>query len=107
MLINHTPLRIASGVLAATTIDSVRRSTSYHACSWQILDRWAFNSPEQLRALEVQGELLLLGRLLEQQIVSSTRHSFRPTDWPNAGKGWRIMMFLRCGVSLPNCEPSM
>ncbi|CAI8787550.1 hypothetical protein [Pseudomonas serboccidentalis] len=69
MLIEHMPLRIASGVLAATTIESVRRSTSYHACGWQILDRWAFNSPEQLRALEAQGELLLLGRLLEQQIV--------------------------------------
>ncbi|WP_095190404.1 hypothetical protein [Pseudomonas sp. Irchel 3E19] len=69
MLINHTPLRIASGVLAATTIESVRQSTSYHAYGWQILDRWAFNSPEQLRALEAQGVLLLLGRLLEQQIV--------------------------------------
>ena len=69
MLIEHMPLRIASGVLAATTIESVRRSTSYHARCWQILDRWAFNSPEQLRALEAQGELLLLGRLLEQQLV--------------------------------------
>ena len=69
MLIDQMPLRIASGVLAATTIESVRRSTSYHARGWQILDRWAFNSPEQLRALEAQGELLLLGRLLEQQIV--------------------------------------
>ena len=69
MLIDQMPLRIASGVLAATTIESVRRSTSYHACGWQILDRWAFNSPEQLCALEAQGELLLLGRLLEQQIV--------------------------------------
>lgn len=69
MLIDHMPLKIASGVLAATTIDSVRQSTSYHACGWKILDRWAFNSPEQLRALEAQGELLLLGRLLEQQIV--------------------------------------
>lgn len=69
MLIDHMPLRIASGVLAATTIESVRRSTSYNACGWQILDRWAFNSPEQLRSLEAQGELLLLGRLLEQQIL--------------------------------------
>jgi len=33
---------------------------------WQILDCWAFNFPERLRALEAQGELLLLGRLLEQ-----------------------------------------
>jgi len=69
MLIDHMPLKIASGVLAATTIESVRRSTSYHACGWQILDRWAFNTPEQLCALEAQGELLLLGRLLEQQVV--------------------------------------
>ncbi|WP_122411753.1 hypothetical protein [Pseudomonas viridiflava] len=69
MLINHTPLRIASSVLAATTIDSVRRSTSYHACGWQILDRWALNSPEQLCALEAKGDLLLLGRLLEQQML--------------------------------------
>ena len=69
MLIDHMSLGVASGVLAATTIESVRRSTSYHACGWQILDRWAFNSPEQLCALEAQGELLLLGRLLEQQIV--------------------------------------
>lgn len=69
MLIDYMPLRIASGVLAATTIESVRRSTSYHVCGWQILDRWAFNCPGQLRALEAQGELLLLGRLLEQQVV--------------------------------------
>ena len=69
MLIDHMPLKIASGVLADTTIESVRRFTSYHACGWQILDRWAFNSPEQLRALEAQGELLLLGQLLEQQVV--------------------------------------
>ncbi|WP_321863482.1 hypothetical protein [Pseudomonas paraveronii] len=69
MLIDHMPLKIASGVLAATTIESVRRSSSYHAYGWQILDRWAFDSPEQLRTLEAQGELLLLGRLLEQQVV--------------------------------------
>lgn len=69
MLIDHKPLKIASDVLAITTIESVLRSTSYHACGWQILDRWAFNSPEQLRVLEAEGELLLLGRLLEQQIV--------------------------------------
>nr|WP_188117817.1 hypothetical protein [Pseudomonas fragi] len=62
-------MKIASGSLAVTTIESVLRSTSYHACGWQILDRWALNSPGRLRVLEAQGELLLLGRLLEQQIV--------------------------------------
>ncbi|WP_339492956.1 MULTISPECIES: hypothetical protein [unclassified Pseudomonas] len=69
MLIDHKPLKIASGILAGTTIESVLRSPSYHACGWQILDRWAFNSPELLRSLEAQGELLLLGRLLEQQLI--------------------------------------
>lgn len=69
MLTDHKPLKIASGVLAITTIDSVLLSTSYHARGWQILDRWAFNSPGRLRALEVQGELLLLSQLLEQQLL--------------------------------------
>lgn len=77
MLSDSTPLSIAVNVLARTTIESVLRSTSYHARGWQILDRWAFNCPERLRSLEAEGEILLLGRLLEQQriehqVVSST-----------------------------------
>lgn len=77
MLSDSTPLSIAANVLARATIESVLRSTSYHARGWQILDRWAFNSPERLRSLEAEGEILLLGRLLEQQgiehqVVSST-----------------------------------
>lgn len=77
MLSDRTPLSIAANVLASATIESVLRSKSYHARSWQILDRWAFNCPERLRSLEVQGEILLLVRLLEQQgiehqVVNST-----------------------------------
>ncbi|RON98302.1 hypothetical protein BK674_20510 [Pseudomonas moraviensis] len=77
MLSDSTPLSIAANELARTTIDSVLRSPSYHARGWQILDRWAFNCPERLRSLEAEGEILLLGRLLEQQsiehqVVSST-----------------------------------
>jgi len=67
MLSDSMPLSIAANVLAHATIESVLRSTSYHARGWQILDRWAFNSPERLRILEAEGEVLLLGRLLEQQ----------------------------------------
>lgn len=62
-----TPLSIAANVLARTTIESVLRSPSYHARGWKILDRWALNCPERLRRLEAEGEMLLLGRLLEQQ----------------------------------------
>ena len=74
---DSTPLSIAANVLASATIGSVRRSPSYHARGWQILDRWAFSFPEQIRRLEADGEVILLGRLLEQQeiehqVLSST-----------------------------------
>lgn len=67
MLSDSTPLSIAANVLASTTIESVLRSPSYHARGWKILDRWALNCPERLRRLEADGEIILLGRLLEQQ----------------------------------------
>jgi hypothetical protein len=69
MLSNSAPLSIAANVLASTTIESVLRSPSDHARGWKILDRWAFSSPERLRKLEAGGEVILLGRLLEQQEV--------------------------------------
>lgn len=69
MLSNSTPLSIAANVLARATLESVLRSSSYHARGWQILDRWAFDCPEQLRKLEADGEIILLGRLLEQQEI--------------------------------------
>lgn len=69
MLSNCAPLSIAANVVAGTTIESVLCSPSYHARGWQILDRWAFNSPERLRRLEADGEVILLGKLLEQQEV--------------------------------------
>ena len=77
MLSDRTPLSIAANVLARATIESVLRSPSYHARGWQILDRWAFNCPERLRRLEADGEVIMLGRLLEQQgiehqVLSST-----------------------------------
>lgn len=67
MLSDSTPLSIAVNVLTSTTIQSVLRSPSYHTRGWKILDRWAFNFPERLLRLEADGEILLLGRLLEQQ----------------------------------------
>lgn len=64
-------------MLARSSVESVLCSPSYHARGWQILDRWAFNYPEKLRSLEADGEVILLGRLLEQQeiehqVLSST-----------------------------------
>ena len=77
MLSDRAPLSIAANVLASSSIQSVLRSPSYHARGWQILDRWALSCAEHLRRLEADGEVILLGRLLEQQeiehqVLSST-----------------------------------
>ncbi len=52
MLNNPAPLSIAAGVLADTTLECVRHSPSFHLRGWQILDRWAFESPGQLQRFE-------------------------------------------------------
>lgn len=62
------PLEIASETLKAETLQAVRSSPSYNLKGWNILDRWAFNTPDRLVALEAEGEVLL-GRLLEQQTL--------------------------------------
>ena len=41
MHIDGRPLSIAANVLASATIESIRRSPSYHVRGWQILDRCA------------------------------------------------------------------
>ncbi|PRG33851.1 hypothetical protein C6T62_18930 [Burkholderia multivorans] len=62
------PLSIAAAVLTPSTLTSVCRSPSFHRRGWQILDRWAFESPAQLRAIEAEGEVILLGLVLKQQL---------------------------------------
>ncbi|MBA1187403.1 hypothetical protein G7000_20310 [Pseudomonas stutzeri] len=69
MFNNPAPLSIAAGVLAGTTLECVRHSPSFHLRGWQILDRWAVGNPGQLQRLEAEGEVILLGRLLEQQEI--------------------------------------
>lgn len=69
MFNNPAPLSIAAGVLTGTTLECVRHSPSFHLRGWQILDRWAISNPEQLQRLEAEGEVILLGRLLEQQEI--------------------------------------
>lgn len=51
------PLSVAAATLTPATLSSICRSTSFHRRGWQILDRWAFESPAQLRALEAEGEV--------------------------------------------------
>lgn len=62
------PLAVASRVLKPSTLRAASRAP-YNRFGWKILDRWAMNSPQKLVALEKQGEVVLLGRLLEQQTV--------------------------------------
>jgi hypothetical protein len=61
------PLSLAATVLNPSTLEAVRLSPSFHLRAWKILDRWALNSPSRLLALQAQGELILLERLLQQQ----------------------------------------
>lgn len=63
---NPPPLTIAARVLAPDTLSVLRRHP-YHLAAWRIADRWAFDQPERLRALEAEGEIFVLIRLLEQQ----------------------------------------
>lgn len=67
----EAPLTLASLILKASTIQAVRQSPSFNLTGWKILDRWAFNTPATLWALEATGELLLLERLLKQQELES------------------------------------
>ncbi len=70
MMTEQPPLlSIAQKVLTLETILEVNRSPSINRFGMKILDRWALNSPEKLKALETQpnGLTLLLMRLIGQQ----------------------------------------
>jgi hypothetical protein len=60
------PLAIASKVLKVETLRTVARQP-FNRFGWSILDRWAFDTPAALQALEAQGLAVLQARLLEQQ----------------------------------------
>lgn len=60
------PLALASKVLKIETLRAVARQP-FNRFGWSILDRWAFNSPTALQALESQGLVVLRERVLEQQ----------------------------------------
>lgn len=68
---NVQPLEVAARVLKLETLMEVRKAP-YNLQGWKILDRWAMNSPERLKALETAGEMVLLSRLLGQQNLEQT-----------------------------------
>lgn len=72
MLIGNVQLLVvAARVLKPETLAEVRKAP-YNLQGWKILDRWAMNSPERLKALEADGAMVLLSRLLEQQNLEHT-----------------------------------
>lgn len=66
---NPQPLAVAARVLKPETLAAVRGLADYSLRGWRILDRWALNSPDELHRLEAEGEMVLLGRVLEQQRI--------------------------------------
>lgn len=60
------PLEIARKVLKPETINDVR-SGGYTSLGYSILDRWALNSPDELRKLEAQGDIPFMVKLYGQQ----------------------------------------
>ena len=62
------PLEIARKVLKPETINDVR-SGGYTSLGYSILDRWALNSPDELKRLEAEGNLALQIRLDQQQAI--------------------------------------
>ena len=62
------PLQRAAQVLTQETLAQVNQNLSFNRFGLNILDRWAMNQPEELKALEAQSPTLLLIRLYEQQL---------------------------------------
>ena len=60
------PLEIARKVLKPETINYVR-SGGYTSLGYSILDRWALNSPEELKMLEAMGKFDFDLKLYGQQ----------------------------------------
>lgn len=62
------PLEIASRILEPETIREIRQNRqAIDRTGYQILDRWALNQPEELKALEMRDADLVMLRLYEQQ----------------------------------------
>lgn len=79
---NPQPLAIAARVLKPDSLAAVRGLGDFSLRGWGILDRWALNSPEALRCLESEGEVVLLGRLLEQQRIEQRAIDRQPVGMP-------------------------
>lgn len=76
------PLAVAARVLKPETLAAVRDLADFSLRGWRILDRWALNSPDALRRLESEGEVVLLGQLLVQQRIEQRAIDRQPVGVP-------------------------
>ncbi|MDR3038892.1 MAG: hypothetical protein LBV21_06360 [Candidatus Adiutrix sp.] len=67
----NTPPKLtqrAARVLTPVTLKMVNQTLEINRFGLSILDRWALNQPNKLKALEQKSRMLLLSRVLEQQM---------------------------------------
>lgn len=101
------PLEIARRILRPETIRQVQQD-GYSNSAYLILDRWALNSPDILRAWEAKDEdaFDLLIRL-EQQMTLEARTLNSDTAWEMSQRGmsdWEILDQLGVDTELRTIE---
>ncbi len=90
------PLEIASQVLKPETIKRVKRTPKLARLAYLMLDRWALNEPEELKALEAKNVEDLLDRVYEQ-VVTETYALSTPEAaimQQNGMSDWEILSLL-------------
>jgi hypothetical protein len=95
------PLEIARKVLKPETIRRVKLD-GFPSSTYSILDRWALNSPDELKRLEQRGEMDFLLRLDEQQIIEH-RALCSDEAWEMEHRGmskWEILRILGIDTEL-------
>jgi len=65
-------LEIATRVLELETILLVNKTPSVNSKGMAILDRWALNEPEKLKAMEKRSQTFLIMRVIEQQRLEAS-----------------------------------
>ncbi|MDR2744704.1 MAG: hypothetical protein LBB66_05875, partial [Desulfovibrio sp.] len=88
------------------TIRKIRQIEGFCHPHYLILDRWALNSPDMLKAWEDRGEIFLLTRLDEQQ---TREHYALCSDegWEMSRRGmsdWEILESLGIDTELRTIE---
>ena len=95
------PLAIAQTVLNPRTIADIKLG-GYSSRGFQILDRWALNSPEELKKLEAQGKIAFDLKLYgQQQMEAKALSSPKAQEMMKNGlSDWEILQLLEIQTEL-------